>query len=127
MKACAAELRALGIIVTSSWLEEPYKPTVQVHEVSHDENQKYALKDIDDVVAADLMVFFNEPTKKIIRAGRHVEFGMALALGLRRPYPIFVVGMENENIFHHCPQVYHFAEWSDVVTRLQTLAQVERA
>lgn len=128
--ACAEQLRALRIEVTSSWLEEPHKPTTQMHELTHEEHLGYALRDVQDVFAADAMIFFNEPTKTIVRAGRHVEFGMVVALnyvaansnilgGMR---PIFVVGSDFENIFHHVPHVFHFDCWElalDAVCRYQ--------
>ena len=49
------------------------------------------------------MLFYSEhPDTATVRGGRHVEFGMALALGK----PIFVYG-HKENIFHYLPQVEH--------------------
>lgn len=128
IKTHAAELRERGIRVTSSWLEEPYPSTIKLSEVKAEENRSYAFQDIDDVLAASIMVFYNDPTKSIVRGGRHVEFGMALAFGRTgRSFPIFVVGEEHENIFHYLPQVYHFATWDAVRMRLCELAQVERA
>ena len=103
----AAELRAGRIEVTSSWLDEPHKPTTQMHELTHEEHQQYAVQDVKDVQAANILVFFTDPTKAIIRAGRHVEFGIAVQRGI----PIYVVGEERENIFHHLPKVVHFKQW----------------
>jgi len=124
IKSRAAELRAAGIEVTSSWLNEPHKPTTQMHELTPAEHQAYAEQDVKDVLAADILVFQTDITKTIIRAGRHVEFGIALGIGLVRPFPIFVVGQERENIFHHMPQVSHFDNWEAVATRLKSLAAV---
>ena len=107
MNVCAAELRAGGVEVTSSWLDEPHKPTTQMHELTPEEHQKYAIQDVRDVQAADILVLFTDPTKTIVRAGRHVEFGIAV----QRKIPIFVVGDERENIFHHLPKVLHFQAW----------------
>ena len=121
MRSYAAELRARGIDVTSSWLEEPHK----LHELSHAEHQQYALNDIRDVMDAEAMIFFTDPTKTILRAGRHVEFGMVLfwnALCPDSPMPIFVVGMDFENIFHHCPNVYHFEDWELAVDAIHQYA-----
>lgn len=113
IKVYAARLRELGIDVTSSWLEEPHSPTTQVNELSHEENQRYAQQDIFDVLCADLLVFFTDPTKSIVRGGRHVEFGVAVGLNeaTSAPMPIFVVGADYENIFHHLPYVRHFDHW----------------
>ena len=110
IKAYATELRSGGVTVTSSWLEEPHKPTTQMHELTHEEHQAYAIQDIKDVRAAKVLVFFIDPTKIIVRAGRHVEFGIAL----ERRMPIFVIGTDRENIFHHAPGVMHFDSWEKV-------------
>jgi nucleoside 2-deoxyribosyltransferase len=107
IKTCAAEVREAGIIVTSSWLNEPHKPTVGPQDLTYEQNQKYAIQDIMDVRSAEIFVLFTEPTKTIFRAGRHVEFGVAVERGM----PIFVVGEEFENIFHYLPRVTHFPSW----------------
>ena len=121
----ADELRALGIEVTSSWLLEPHKPTTQMHEVDPKIREQYAIRDVADVSAADILVFQPDTTKTIIRAGRHVEFGIAIGIGISRPLPIFVVGDDYENIFHHLPQVRHFPSWGHVTTALVSLAQLK--
>ena len=119
IKARAEELREAGIEVTSSWLEEPHKPSIQMHELTHEEHQEYAMNDVRDVLAADLLVFFTDPTKAIIRAGRHVEFGMAVA----RYMPIVVVGCEFENIFHHLSNVTHYESWTEAKQMLVAYAK----
>ncbi len=112
--------------MTSRWLEETYAPTVQLVDVPIEDNQKFCTQDIEDVLAADVMVFFTDPTKTITRAGRHVEFGIAVGLGLSRPFPIFVVGQEYENIFHYLGQVQHFNDWEKARQRLLQLHRIER-
>jgi hypothetical protein len=115
MQERAEELRHLGIEVTSSWIDEPHKPSTQMHELTHEEHQQYALRDVEDVIAADVLVFHVDPTGKIVRAGRHVEFGMAVLINqLIRGMPILVVGDAHENIFHHLPYVTHYATWEDL-------------
>lgn len=111
---CAEELRAGGIEVTSSWLHEPHAPNIGMADLTAEDHRKYAIQDVKDVKAADILVFWTDPTKTIIRAGRHVEFGIAIGLGLSRPMPIFVVGKECENIFHYMPQVIHFESWEKI-------------
>jgi nucleoside 2-deoxyribosyltransferase len=113
VSARAAELRELGIIVTSSWLKEPHAPTTQMAELTPEQHRTYAIQDVDDVDEGDILVFHTDPTKTLVRAGRHVEFGIAIGIGLVRKMPIFVVGPERENIFHYLPQVFHFATWED--------------
>lgn len=116
--ACAQELRDLGIIVTSSWLNEPHAPGTQMSELTPELHQKYAMRDEIDVREADVFVFFTDPTGTIVRGGRHVEFGMAVILGK----PICVVGNQHENIFHFLPNVFHFENWETAKTRLRDFA-----
>lgn len=108
IKGYANELRASGVEVTSSWLDEPHKPNTQMHDLTHEEHQGYAVRDVQDVQVADILVLFTDSTKTIIRAGRHVEFGIAV----QRKIPIYVVGDLYENIFHHLPGVTHFKSWT---------------
>jgi nucleoside 2-deoxyribosyltransferase len=124
MNERAAELRAAGIIVTATWLDEPHKPTTQMHELTHEEHQKYAVQDVKDVLAADILVFQGDETKTVIRAGRTVEFGMIIGANAARTkqVPIYVVGTGDENIFHHCPEVTHFLCWPAVRDLLIALA-----
>lgn len=114
----AAELRAMGIEVTSSWLEEPHAPNTQLHELTAEDHAKYAFRDLVDIDTADVFVLFADTTKSIIRAGRHVEFGFAI----RQAIPILVVGSEFENIFHYLSEVEHFATWEDARHALSTMA-----
>ena len=119
IKKYDAELRAAGVNVVSSWLDEIHPPTTQMHDLSHEEHQQYAIQDVKDVQAADILVFFTDPTKTIIRAGRHVEFGIAV----QRRIPIYVVGEDFENIFHHLPRVTHFESWDSLHDLLVAVAR----
>ena len=118
----AAELRAMGITVTSSWLVEPWGPKTQMHELTHEEHQRYAINDVQDIADSDVLVYQPDVTKTIIRAGRHVEFGIAIGIGLTRDLPILVVGEDRENIFHHYPQVTHYRTWEETKAALPSLA-----
>lgn len=126
MNARASELRAGGVEVTSSWLNEPHAPTTQMGELTPEQHQTYAVQDVKDVAAADILVFHTDPTKTIVRAGRHVEFGIAIGIGLTRPMPIFVVGTDNENIFHHLPQVWMHGSWDQVKQYLFQIAKISK-
>lgn len=119
----AAELRKGGITVTSTWLDEPHKPATQMAELTHEEHQKYAIQDIKDVASADVLVLWTDPTRTIIRQGRTAELGMVLGLNVVRnkKVPVFVVGLEDENIFHHAPEVSHFESWAQVRDMLLSL------
>ena len=72
---------------------------------------KFAQDDFDDVTGADIVISFTEaPRSKPHRGGRHVEFGIALALGAR----CLVVG-HRENIFHWLQEVEFHADWTSVI------------
>jgi len=71
---------------------------------------------VEDVIRADcILCFTEEPTEHVswaARGGRHVEFGVALAMGKR----LCVVG-PRENIFHHLPRVEQFRSLDDFVAQ----------
>lgn len=70
---------------------------------------KFARDDFEDVTRAELVVNFTEPPRSSAnRGGRHVEFGIALALGIR----VIVVGYR-ENIFHWVPEVEFYQSWEE--------------
>ena len=127
IQARAAELRAGGVVVTSTWIDEPHKPTTQMNELTPAEHQKYAVQDVKDILAADIIVFHTDPTKTIVRGGRHVEFGMFVGMRavLKKGLPIFVVGEDYENIFHYLPQVTHFSSWENVRNLLIAMTDAE--
>jgi hypothetical protein len=120
VKQEADDLLKYNITCTSSWVREPHKPTTQMQDLAHETHQMYAIQDVEDVLSADVLVFHTDPTKTIVRGGRHVEFGMAVMMNrlMNRTVPIYTVGMDEENIFHHLPQVVHFKTWEDVLQRL---------
>lgn len=109
MRVYRDELQKEGFEVTSRWLEEPESPTVTLTDVDFVTKKKYAVQDAQDVARADLLIFFTDPTKTIVRAGRHVEFGMAIAYNM----PVFVVG-DYENIFHYLETVSHYETWEQL-------------
>lgn len=114
LRVYRSELKSIGITVTSRWLDEPESPKVVLSEVDNELKKKYARQDYIDVAAADAVVFFTDPTHTIVRGGRHVEFGLALAWEL----PVFVVG-EKENIFHYFRNVHHFENWEQTKNALE--------
>jgi nucleoside 2-deoxyribosyltransferase len=105
--AHAAELQAAGIEVTSSWLTMPV-PSDWNSSVWED----LARVDREDVLRADGLVLFAEPERDG-GSGRHVEFGMALALGK----PTIVVGRV-ENLFQRLPDVRVVDDWSAALALL---------
>ena len=104
MKNLFLIFRDHNLFVNSRWLDEPHAPGTTLHEVSAAFCRETSLIDLEDIDAADMMVFFSEdPLVGTPRGGRHVEFGYALAKGKR----IVVIGGP-ENIFHYLPQIVHY-------------------
>jgi nucleoside 2-deoxyribosyltransferase len=104
MREAAAYLAARGHEVTSRWINGSHElgdhPTDEAR-------RRLAVEDCEDLRSADVVIAFSEAPRTVSnqRGGRHVEFGMALALGK----PIYVVGPK-ENVFHYLPGVCHFRD-----------------
>lgn len=112
MLIAAYALKAAGITVTSRWIagghqvsgsglnDEQSLPAMQ--------REKFAQEDIEDLAAADTVISFTEePHSNNSRGGRHVEFGMAVALGKR----VIVIG-PRENVFHCLPHVEVYPDFA---------------
>ena len=114
----AAELRKLGVKVTSRWLQEPHALNTQCGDLPDATFEKYAKQDLEDIDNAGIFVLIAVPATAvpIPRAGRHVEFGYALAFSKK----MIVVGDVKENIFHYLPTVTHFATWADTLAWFQS-------
>ena len=77
MKVAATELRAKGIDVTSTWMDEPHEPNAQLGDLSGDHLVEYAYRDLLEISQADILVFFSvPPTTQTVRGGRHVVHDM---------------------------------------------------
>jgi nucleoside 2-deoxyribosyltransferase len=96
-------LAEAGIEVTSRWLTDP------TPELTDEAWRTLAAKDRGDIRRADALVLFAD-SKRDSRGGRHVEFGMALALEKR----LIVVG-EIENLFQRLTEVEVVNSWEEAV------------
>lgn len=84
---------------------------------------KFAQDDWEDVNAAEIVISFTEPPRsKANRGGRHVEFGIALARGVR----VIVVGYR-ENIFHWLPRVEFRHTWEEALGLLSNSVMSDAA
>jgi hypothetical protein len=126
--AHAVELAADGHHVTSRWLlgDQLWDAATQAAAVALEERgetppeaARFAIEDWADLRAADVVILFAEPPGSTsgTRGGRHVEFGMAYALGKR----CHVVG-GRENVFHLLPGVEHHPTWERARRRLRAEA-----
>lgn len=121
MREYADRLQRADHHVTSRWVE--VKHNVEDIDGDRELASRYASEDAEDLVAADAVVVFTEPPRKeLTRGGRHVEFGMALALQKR----LFVVG-PIENVFYALPQVEIYPTWGKLFdSRFSPAAQEAR-
>ena len=115
--ARAIELAGDGHTVTSRWLlgEQQWDAATLAAATALEERgetppeaARFAIEDWADLRSAEVVILFAEPPGCITgtRGGRHVEFGMAYALGKR----CLVVG-GRENVFHLLPGVEHHPTW----------------
>ena len=114
------ELRALGIEVTSRWLEEGINTKASIKDVAEDYLRDTAAVDIEDILIADTVVM-NVPSELVLeaediplaswaRGGRHFEAGFQYALMVFYHYlpailkgnvrRLILVG-HRENVFHY--------------------------
>jgi hypothetical protein len=119
----ADDLEAIGYEVQARWLTNE---DISVDPLSPiDEQQRIygelAKEDVDDVMAADLVLCFTENPEKTgyTRGGRHVELGIALGQGK----VIFLVG-PRENVFHWLPGVVHYPDWISARADLSALLRL---
>ncbi len=110
MRERRKDLHAVGIQVTSRWLDEKSDTNVDMGEESDSFYVTTAAVDLADIERADIFILFSEnPLEGFKRGGRHVEYGYALKAGK----PIYVVGPK-ENVFHYSPNVAHFSTFEEL-------------
>ncbi len=115
-------LRAFGIEVTSRWIDchpdvvGDFGSSFTPRDLNSkpDECALLGQHDIDDLRAADTVISFTSGDGG--KGGRHVEFGMAHALGKR----LIVVG-PRENVFHTLAEVEWHPSWSAFAGSLASL------
>ena len=120
------ELRQMGHIVEARWLngshqisdkgipigdggEAMVEATGGNGKEGDELRQQFARDDIEDVCNASVIINFTEPPRsEANRGGRHVEYGIALALRKR----LIIVG-HRENLFHYVPFVEFYETWEE--------------
>ncbi len=106
------ELR--GHLVTSRWITKDTKFHRGTSAYTDAERSTLARMDEEDVrLADDGLVLIAEPSGRCVPGGKHVETGIALALGR----PIYVIG-RRENIFHWHPEVKVFADTDAFISHI---------
>ncbi len=112
----ATQLRVTGATVVSTWHKEAATSTVpQVRSVMLTENPDLGVEParrcLEDLARADTLILFANHVPGA--AGRLIEFGWALAHGLR----LIVIG-HRESIFQSLPEVQLFATAEEFIHRL---------
>ncbi len=98
------QLQSNGVIVTSKWLNETSPLDGKLSNEKEEFYVHTANVDLQDIDAADALVFFSEdPLVGVPRGGRHFEMGYAHA----KEKPVYVIGV-HENVFHYRDRVYHY-------------------
>lgn len=114
LRQLRAKLLALGHTVTSRWLDTEWPNDERGSAAAPPEYRaEFAIKDMDDVHAADIVVSLTEPERSG-RGGRHVEFGLGLAWR-----KLLVIIGPVEHIFHHHPSVLHFGSTEEMLRELE--------
>jgi nucleoside 2-deoxyribosyltransferase len=112
LRTYAKLLEQFGVEITSRWLDEAEPLQSEMGDHSDEFYVKTAAIDLEDVDAADVLIFFSEdPLVGTKRGGRHFEHGYAYA----KKKPIFVIGPK-ENVFHYSPGVHHYGSLDEFIT-----------
>ena len=107
-------LVSIGHEVTSSWPYEENASTDSFLETATDlDVTLMALRDIQEVDAADALIYFGEQPRVSTRGGRNVELGYAIGRGKL----IYHVG-PREHIFHWLPDIQYIDALEDIVNQL---------
>lgn len=125
MRGYAFELHKAGHSVTSRWVGETHQDNgvdgVKENEIEF--NRRCAMEDIEDIRAADVLIFFSEPPRSSYsRGGRHFEMGYALAIGVT----VVSIGYR-ENIFHSLDEVTFVPDFDHVRGALDYLREELKA
>ena len=114
MRGVRDVLAPLGYKVTSRWIDQhggDLLESIVAEKLNADPGacDHYAFADVDDLMAADIVISFTSADGGG-KGGRHVEFGMAVALGKR----LVIVG-PRENVFHTLPEIEWHPDWAHLV------------
>jgi hypothetical protein len=118
-------LVAAGHTITSRWVKpdcDHVLPTGLSAQAADAERARFAREDWEDVCACNWMISLMEEPRSNSRGGRHVEFGMALAMGCA----LTIIG-PRETVFHHLPAVEQFDTLADFLANYELPTDPEEA
>ena len=114
LKRRARMLEAMGIEVTSRWLNEKEPLDGDMGHKPAEWYRETAIADLEDIDRADgILLFSEDPKVGVPRGGRQVEFGYAIGTNKA----LHVIGPW-ENIFHYLPAVKHYDDIFDFVVKV---------
>lgn len=110
-------LEAAGHKVVSRWLNGEHQASDAAlqgpESILSAIGQQFAIDDWADLMSANWLICFTEtPRTGPTRGGRHVEFGVGLAMG----YRLVVVG-PRENVFYCLARVEQYSDWDTFVAQ----------
>jgi hypothetical protein len=112
MRERRAQLARLGHTVTSQWIDHHGSVPFPLTPETLGAAAGVADTAWSDVADADTVISFTASGTG--KGGRHVEFGMGIALGKRS----IVIG-EREHVFHALPAVELYSTWEEFLACLQ--------
>ena len=120
MQRYSEQLLAEGIEVLSAWHELDLPSSDGFSGIARERRAWMAMMDLQQLVGSNALVSFSDAGSPDPRGGKHVETGIALALGKR----LLLVGSE-ENIFHSLPDVEQFPSWTECFARILELRETD--
>ena len=113
LKKYREDMEAIGHECSSRWLDVEANDAAADLTLDEKTLQKYARKDLEDVVGSDMLIVFSEEEGVAARGGKHVEYGCALGCGI----DVAVVG-RTEHLFHHMKGVPVYTNWEECLAAI---------
>jgi len=116
LQSYAKDLERRGHHITSRWIRGDHELRADGEAETERWAPVWAQEDWEDLCAATCCISFTEApgeTPGRARGGRHVEFGVAVALDKR----CMVVG-HREHVFHWLPNIECYATWDEALDNL---------
>lgn len=116
MREAAKLLSDAGHTIVSRWINGGHEISKEGSAQAHFlERRIFALDDYADLTSCDCCInFTEEPRTTLTRGGRHVEFGIALALD-----KVCIVVGPAENVFHCLPRVIILDSAEEILSTLE--------
>lgn len=98
----ARQLEGLGHRLTSRWLTQDERGMNEAD---------IAMRDVADVRAAEMLIYFSERPRVASRGGRIFEMGIAFEMRIH----VIVVGEPKEHVFTSHPWMSHYPTFEDLL------------